>query len=60
MADGNIVTVNFKGKEYKFILNPKTFSTGSQGFFANGKIVITQEERYQIQIQLVLIGSKNK
>ena len=41
------------------VLKPKTFSTGSTGFHATGKIEI-DGKRYQSQVQLVQIGSKNK
>ena len=40
-------------------LPPKEFKTGSKGFYANGKTEI-DGKRYQVQIQLVEIGSKNK
>lgn len=36
---------------------PKQFSTGSQGYYANQKVEIGGK-RYQVQIQLVEIGSK--
>jgi len=36
---------------------PKDFKTGSKGFYANGKMEI-EGKRYQVQIQLVEIGSK--
>ncbi len=39
--------------------SPKEFKTGSRGFYANGKIEI-DGKRYQVQIQLVEIGSKAK
>jgi hypothetical protein len=42
-----------------FVVNPKQFKTGSRGYYANGKTEI-DGKRYQIQIQLVEIGSKNK
>jgi hypothetical protein len=35
----------------------KVFKTGSRGFFGMGKIQIG-EKRYQVQVQLVEIGSK--
>ena len=35
----------------------KTFKTGSRGFYANQKIEM-DGKRYQVQIQLVEIGSK--
>lgn len=40
-------------------VQPKVFKTGSSGFYANGKIEI-EGKRYQAQIQLVEIGSKQK
>jgi hypothetical protein len=36
---------------------PKNFKTGSRGFYANGKLEL-EGKRYQLQIQLVEIGSK--
>jgi len=41
------------------MVEPKEFKTGSKGFFTNGKIAIG-EKRYQVQVQLVEIGSKPK
>jgi hypothetical protein len=38
-------------------LPPKDFKTGSRGFYANGKLEI-EGKRYQVQIQVVEIGSK--
>jgi len=38
---------------------PKVFKTGSRGFYANGKTEI-EGKRYQLQIQLVEIGSKQE
>ncbi len=40
-------------------LPPKEFKTGSKGFYANGKVEI-EGKRYQMQIQLVEIGSKGQ
>ena len=37
----------------------KEFKTGSKGFFGMGKIKIG-EKRYQVQVQMVEIGSKPK
>ena len=37
---------------------PKEFKTGSRGFYANQKVEI-DGKRYQIQVQVVEIGSKN-
>lgn len=38
-------------------VTPKDFRTGSRGYYANQKIEI-DGKRYQVQIQLVEIGSK--
>lgn len=37
---------------------PKEFKTGSRGFYVNGKVTI-DDKRYQVQVQLVEIGSKS-
>jgi hypothetical protein len=39
--------------------NPKEFKTGSKGFYGSDKVSLG-EKRYQVQIQLVEIGSKPK
>jgi hypothetical protein len=41
----------------KLVLNPKDFKTGSKGFFGMDKLTIAGK-RYQVQAQLVEIGSK--
>ena len=38
---------------------PKEFKTGSKGYYANGKLEI-EGKRYQVQIQMVEIGSKTQ
>lgn len=40
-------------------VNPKDFKTGSKGFYGNGKVLF-DEKRYQLQVQLVEIGSGKK
>jgi hypothetical protein len=40
-------------------VTPKEFKTGSRGYYANQKMEIGGK-RYQIQVQLVEIGSKSK
>jgi len=39
------------------VLNPKTFKTGSQGYYGTAKMELAGR-RYQAQVQLVAIGSK--
>jgi hypothetical protein len=48
---GQIVTV--------LTAEPKTFKTGSQGFYGLGKADI-DGKRYQFHVQVVEIGSKNQ
>jgi len=55
-----LVTINFEGKDYQFVMNPKNFSTGSTGFHGQGKLVVSETEKYQINLMAVLIGSKGK
>ena len=49
--DGNVVGL--------MMAEEKIFKTGSRGFFGTGKMQIG-EKRYQVQVQLVEIGSKPK
>ncbi len=55
----NMATITLKGQKFNIIINPKNFSTGSVGFYGQGKIEI-DGKRYQTNIQLVEIGSKPK
>jgi hypothetical protein len=59
------ITVKFliDGQEVgMLLLSPKEFSTGSTGYFASGKITLGDEAEkgYQVQVQMVKIGSKKK
>ena len=55
-----IVEIKENGKTVGELSAPeKLFKTGSRGFFGMGKIQIG-EKRYQVQVQLVEIGSKPK
>jgi len=56
----NMLTVQVDGVKADFILNTKDFSTGSKGFFANGKLDAGNGKKYQIVCNVVLIGSKRK
>jgi len=54
------VEVKDDGKQVGLLMAAeKVFKTGSRGFFGTGKIQIG-EKRYQVQVQLVEIGSKPK
>lgn len=54
-----MATIQLNGSKQQFILNQKNFSTGSRGFHATAKMQVG-EKRYQVNIQLVEIGSKPK
>jgi hypothetical protein len=41
-------------------LAAKDFKTGSKGHFGQGKVTMPDGERLQVQIQAVIIGSKNE
>ena len=59
MSEVNVATIELEGEKMKFLLNKKIFSTGSRGFFGNGKMM-AGGKNYQVQIQCVEIGSKPK
>ena len=52
-----MATIQLNGDKQNFILDPKTFSTGSRGYYGTGKMVAAGK-KYQIGIQVVEIGSK--
>ena len=55
-----VVEIKENGKMVGELSAPeKLFKTGSRGYFGMGKIQIG-ERRYQVQVQLVEIGSKPK
>ena len=39
------------------VIEPKTFSTGSTGFYAGGKVVL-DNAKYQVSLSIVKVGSK--
>jgi len=59
MSDVNMATIQLEGEKMNFLLSKKNFSTGSRGFFGNGKMM-AGGKNYQVQIQCVEIGSKPK
>jgi hypothetical protein len=57
-----MITVEIKKDDQTvgvFTATQKVFKTGSRGFFGMGKIQI-DDKRYQVQVQMVEIGSKPK
>ena len=55
-----IATIELEGKKFQVGINPKTFSTKSTGYYGRTTIEVSPEEKYSVQIQLVLVGSKPK
>jgi len=53
-------TIELDNATQEFILNEKTFRTGSTGFHGFGKIKISEDEKYQVNIMVIRIGSKPK
>jgi hypothetical protein len=57
MADSALLEI--EGVKMALALNPKEFRTGSRGYFAQAKFEV-KGKRYQVQVQAVEIGSKQK
>ena len=57
MADSAVLEI--EGVKMTLALNPKEFRTGSRGYFAQGKFEV-KGKRYQVQVQAVEIGSKQR
>ncbi len=55
----NMAAIQLNGEKQNFILDKKDFKTGSRGYHGTGKMV-AGGKRYQVNIQLVEIGSKPK
>lgn len=57
----NKATISINGEEVDLQLTSKEFSTGSVGFYGQGKASFGDDDkRYQISVLVVEIGSKNK
>ena len=56
----NTAKITIDDKTLELILSEKAFSTGSKGFWAGDKLLMSDGRRYQVQVQAVLIGSKQK
>ncbi len=56
----NKATIIIEDKTLELALVEKNFSTGSKGYWAGGKLAMSDGRRYQVQVQAVLIGSKAK
>jgi hypothetical protein len=61
MATPNFIIAELKSDTGQMLgvlsVTPKEFKTGSRGYYANQKIEL-EGKRYQVQVQLVEIGSK--
>lgn len=59
MADRVVVQLE-DGTMQTFGLTAKTFSTGSRGFHAQGKVLNANGKKYQANFMLIEVGSKPK
>ncbi len=57
MPDNTMIEIN--GVKMNLAMNQKEFKTGSRGYFAQGKFEVNGK-RYQVQVQAVEIGSKER
>lgn len=47
------------GQETTLVAEPREFSTGSLGFYAQGKVLDKDGHKYQVGINITLVGSKD-
>ena len=52
------ITLDVDGGSVGATLKPRTFSTGSTGYSGQLKVEGTDGRRYQVSVNVVLIGSK--
>lgn len=55
-----IVTVGMDGDPVPMGVKAREFKTGSVGYYVWGKITHSNGKRYQVSMNLVEIGSKNR
>ena len=60
LPEGASLRIVVDGAEITVPLNRKQFSTGSLGYHAQGKVDGADGRRYQMGVNLTLIGSKPK
>lgn len=53
------ITVVVGGQESTLIADPREFSTGSLGFYAQGKVLDKDGRRFQVGVNVTLVGSKD-
>lgn len=56
----NGAEIEINGIKTIIALNPHIYKTKSTGFYGNGRLKISDTEKYMINVQVVLIGSKPK
>ena len=52
------ITVEVAGGVATLLAEPRTFKTGSRGFYGQGKVQGTDGRRFQVSVNVVEIGSK--
>lgn len=53
------VNIDVEGRTFQTTAPYKVFSSGSKGFYGNGKLDMGDGRRYQIGVTITRIGSKN-
>jgi len=52
------IALDIDGGTLGLTMSPRTFSTGSLGFSAQGKVIGDDGRKYQVNVNAVLVGSK--
>lgn len=52
------ITIEVAGGSAVLLAEPRTFKTGSRGFYGQGKVQGTDGRRFQVSINIMEIGSK--
>lgn len=56
----NQIIVEVEGGKQISYLTPKKFKTGSTGYYASLKVTTPEGKRFQVNCNVIEIGSKNK
>jgi len=54
------ITIEVAGGTGTLVAEPRTFKTGSRGFYGQAKVQGTDGRRFQVTVNVVEIGSKPK
>lgn len=54
------ITIEVAGGVSTIVAEPKEFKTGSRGFYGQGKVQAADGRRFQVNVNIVEIGTKPK